>query len=196
MRGDKVVIGPLEIAIIALILLVIFGAKYLPQLGRSAGKGVRIGSEKGKELAAVAQEKAKDVDTKAIARQAGDHVREARELRDVVKGTGDAVKGTSQTSDPAQQPAPQQAVPAAEPAPAPAAAAAAAAAGEAAPDQPEAPSGHDQPAGADAGDDRGDSGAGDAGADSAGSDSGSDSGSSDSGSSDSGGGDSGGGGGD
>jgi sec-independent protein translocase protein TatA len=90
MRGDKVVIGPLELAIIAVILLVIFGARYLPQLGRSAGKGVRIGSEKGKELAAVAQERAKDVDTKAIARQAGDHVREARELRDVVKGESPA----------------------------------------------------------------------------------------------------------
>ena len=179
MRGDKAVIGPLELAIIAVILLVIFGARFLPQLGRSAGKGVRIGTEKGKELASVAQEKAKDVDTKAIARQAGDHVREARDLRDAVKGTGDAFKGTSQTTEPAQQPAAQQAVPPAEPAPAPAAAAAAAAAGEAAPDQPEVPSGHDQPAesGADAGEDRGDSDASDRGA----ADTGADSGSSDSG---------------
>ena len=100
-------IGPLEIAIIVLILLVIFGAKYLPQLGRSAGKGVRIGSEKGKELAAVAQEKAKDVDTKAIARQAGDHVREARELRDVVKGESPA-KPKEKTAE-AAAPAPAEA---------------------------------------------------------------------------------------
>ena len=49
-------IGPLEILIILAIVLVIFGARFLPQLGRSAGKGVRIGTEKGKELASVAQE--------------------------------------------------------------------------------------------------------------------------------------------
>jgi sec-independent protein translocase protein TatA len=103
------VIGPLEIGIILLIVLVIFGAKFLPQLGRSAGKGVRIGTEKGKELAAVAQEKAKDVDTKALARQAGDHVREARELRDVVKGESKpAPTASEQAAEPAaSKPAPE-----------------------------------------------------------------------------------------
>ena len=97
-------IGPLEIVIILAILLIIFGAKYLPQLGRSAGKGVRVGSEKGKELAAVAQEKAKDVDTKAMARQAGDHVREAREFRDVLKGESKPAQTVEQPQPP-QQPA-------------------------------------------------------------------------------------------
>lgn len=34
-------IGPLEIAIVLIILLVIFGPKKLPELGRSAGAGIR-----------------------------------------------------------------------------------------------------------------------------------------------------------
>ncbi|MGH2962129.1 MAG: twin-arginine translocase TatA/TatE family subunit [Solirubrobacterales bacterium] len=34
-------IGPLEIAIVVIIALVIFGPKRLPDLGRSAGKGMR-----------------------------------------------------------------------------------------------------------------------------------------------------------
>ena len=34
-------IGPLEIAIVVIIALVIFGPKRLPELGRFAGKGIR-----------------------------------------------------------------------------------------------------------------------------------------------------------
>lgn len=34
-------IGPLEIAIVLVIVLVIFGPKRLPQLGRSVGRGIR-----------------------------------------------------------------------------------------------------------------------------------------------------------
>ena len=34
-------IGPLEIAIVLIVLLVIFGPKRLPELGRSAGAGFR-----------------------------------------------------------------------------------------------------------------------------------------------------------
>ena len=105
-------IGPLEIAILVLILLVVFGAKFVPQLARSAGKGVRFGRTKGEEIASVATEKAQSIDTKAIARTAGEHVRDAREVRDLVKGedtsaakgTDDAAvaKGADAASEPAE----------------------------------------------------------------------------------------------
>jgi sec-independent protein translocase protein TatA len=34
-------IGPLEIAIVLIVVLVIFGPKRLPELGKSLGKGIR-----------------------------------------------------------------------------------------------------------------------------------------------------------
>jgi sec-independent protein translocase protein TatA len=34
-------VGPLEIGIILVIVLLVFGAKRLPELGRSAGSGIR-----------------------------------------------------------------------------------------------------------------------------------------------------------
>jgi sec-independent protein translocase protein TatA len=34
-------IGPLEIAVVLVIVLIIFGPKRLPELGRSLGKGIR-----------------------------------------------------------------------------------------------------------------------------------------------------------
>jgi sec-independent protein translocase protein TatA len=34
-------VGPLEIAVVLLIVLVVFGPKRLPELGKSMGKGIR-----------------------------------------------------------------------------------------------------------------------------------------------------------
>jgi sec-independent protein translocase protein TatA len=34
-------VGPMELAIIALIVIVIFGAKKLPELGKSMGEGIK-----------------------------------------------------------------------------------------------------------------------------------------------------------
>ena len=98
-------IGPLEIVIIVAILLVIFGAKFLPALGRNAGNAVRIGREKGGEVATKVTSKAEGYDPKQIARTAGEHVRDARELRDELTGKG--------TPDPQPEP------PASEPKPTP-----------------------------------------------------------------------------
>lgn len=104
-------IGPLEIAIIVAILLVVFGAKFLPALARSAGKGVRIGREKGSELATKVTQRAEGYDPAQIARTAGEHVREARELRDTIKGEGEPA--------PANEPQTAETEPESEPAPAP-----------------------------------------------------------------------------
>lgn len=82
-------IGPVEIVILLVILLLVFG-RYLklPQLGRSAGKGVRRGGEKAKELASTASSKAESIDTERLARSAGDGLREVKELREAVTGSG------------------------------------------------------------------------------------------------------------
>jgi len=78
-------IGPLEIAILVVILLVIFGGyKRLPALGRSAGKGARVGGEKAKELAGIAQKKTEGIDSKSIANKAGKGLREAKELKQAI----------------------------------------------------------------------------------------------------------------
>lgn len=80
-------IGVLEIVIILVIILVLFGGyKRLPALGRSAGSGVRKGGEKAKQLAGQVQDKAEGVDTKKIGESVGKGLREAREVRDSVKG--------------------------------------------------------------------------------------------------------------
>ncbi len=104
-------IGPLEIVLIIVIVLLVFRAyKYLPQLGRSSGKAVRLGSEKAKELSDKAGKRAGDkFDPQSMGRKAGEGVREAREFRDSFKG---ALEPGS--SEPAAEPAPEPAKPAAE----------------------------------------------------------------------------------
>jgi TatA/E family protein of Tat protein translocase len=78
-------IGLPEIVIVVVILLILFGGyKRLPALGRSAGKGARVGGEKAKELAGMAQKKTEGIDTKSIASKAGKGVREAKELKQVI----------------------------------------------------------------------------------------------------------------
>lgn len=98
-------IGPLEILIVVAILLVIFGARFLPKLGREAGKGARIGKQKGKELAATVSEKANEIDTREVARTAGEHVREARDLRDTLKGETSSGTAGEKAAEPAAEPA-------------------------------------------------------------------------------------------
>ena len=62
-------IGLPEILIVLLLLLLFFGYKKLPQLGRSAGEGVKTGIGKAKELGAAVGEKAEGkVDPKDIGR--------------------------------------------------------------------------------------------------------------------------------
>ena len=80
-------IGPLEIAILIVILLVIFGGyKRLPALGRSAGKGARVGGQKAKELAGAVSKKTDGIDSKSIANSAGKGIREAKELKEAITG--------------------------------------------------------------------------------------------------------------
>jgi Sec-independent protein translocase protein TatA len=72
--------GILEIVIVAVILFVIFGYRYLPQLGRRAGEGVN-------EVRGSVREMVGDkADPKTLGRSAGKGVRELREFRDAVTG--------------------------------------------------------------------------------------------------------------
>lgn len=73
-------VGILEIAIVAVILFVIFGYRYLPRLGRRAGESVS--AVRGSVREAVGDK----ADPKAIGRAAGKGVRELREFRDAVTG--------------------------------------------------------------------------------------------------------------
>ena len=107
-------IGPLEILIVLVIILLVTGAyKKLPQLGRSAGTNARIGSEKAREFADRNAPKAKElaeqvgtkggevgakvnakvgekVDAKDVGRRAGKGFREVRDMRNSFKGMLDA----------------------------------------------------------------------------------------------------------
>lgn len=95
-------IGLPEIIIILVILLLIFGYKRLPQLGRSAGEGVRTGVGKARELSTTVGDKVDGkVDPSSIGRSAGEGLREAREFRDALTG-----KETPKPAAPATAPAP------------------------------------------------------------------------------------------
>ena len=103
-------IGPLEIAIIVVILLVIFGYRYLPGLGRKAGEGAR-------EVKDTVQEMVGDkADPKNIGRSAGKGLREAREFRDAL--TGKTVAEPEPEPEPAAKATEAPAGERAEPAPA------------------------------------------------------------------------------
>jgi Sec-independent protein translocase protein TatA len=101
-------IGLPEVIILIFIILLVFRAyRYLPQLGRSSGKALRIGGDKAKEYADKAGQKAGDkFDPGAMGRKAGSGVREAREFRD-------SFKGALEPGEKAAEPAPKPAKPAA-----------------------------------------------------------------------------------
>lgn len=80
-------IGLPEILIVLVILLLFFGYKKLPQLGRSAGEGARTGIDKARELSTTVGDKVEGkVDPSKIGRSAGQGLREAREFRDALTG--------------------------------------------------------------------------------------------------------------
>lgn len=80
-------IGLPEILIILVILLLIFGYKKLPQLGRSAGETTRTGIDKARELSTTVGDKVDGkVDPTSLGRSAGKGLREAREFRDALTG--------------------------------------------------------------------------------------------------------------
>jgi TatA/E family protein of Tat protein translocase len=81
------VIGLPEILVLLVIILLVFGYKRLPQLGRSAGQGLRTGVDKAKELGTSVGDKVDGkVDPSDIGRSAGKGLREAREFRDALTG--------------------------------------------------------------------------------------------------------------
>jgi TatA/E family protein of Tat protein translocase len=83
-------IGLPELVVVAVILLVLFGYRYLPRLGRSAGEGLRSGIDKTKGLSSSVGQKVEDkVDPSSIGRSAGRTLREVRDTRDAFTGKDD-----------------------------------------------------------------------------------------------------------
>lgn len=80
-------IGPLEIVIVVLIILLVFGGyRHLPAIGRAAGGALRRGGEGARDLAGRASRRAEKIDTDRVVRTAGEGMREVRELRAAVSG--------------------------------------------------------------------------------------------------------------
>lgn len=57
-------LGPWEIALIVIVLLVFFGAKKIPELARGLGKGIREFKDATKEIKNEIEENAKEIDKK------------------------------------------------------------------------------------------------------------------------------------
>ncbi len=104
-------IGPLEIAIVVVLLLLVFGYRYLPGIGRKAGTGAREVKESVQEMVG---DKA---DPKTLARSAGKGVREAREFRDALTGKTPVEPAPAPAAAPPPAPAPAASEPAADPKP-------------------------------------------------------------------------------
>lgn len=120
-----------------MIVLVVFGYKKLPQLGRSAGKGLRSARESAKELSTTVGDKVGEkasgigektsgkFDPSEIGKSAGKGLREAREFKDALTGKGEfdsttksraAAKPTPPAAETADAPPPAETVSAEEPA--------------------------------------------------------------------------------
>jgi sec-independent protein translocase protein TatA len=81
------VIGLPEIIVLLVIVLLVVGYKRLPQLGRSAGEGLRSGVDHARGLSSKVGDKVDEkVDPSAIGRSAGRSMREVREVRDAFTG--------------------------------------------------------------------------------------------------------------
>jgi TatA/E family protein of Tat protein translocase len=101
------VIGLPEILVLAVLVLIIFGYKRLPQLGRSAGQGLRAGVDKAKELGTSVGDKVDGkVDPSDIGRSAGKGLREAREFRDAITGKETPKPAAKPAEAPAAAPVP------------------------------------------------------------------------------------------
>ena len=94
--------GGWEIVVVVVVLALLFGYKYLPALGRSAGKGTR---ELKESVGGMAAEH--DVTTESLGRKAGAGMREIREFKDTFKAsaTADPPPPANGAAKPAPQPA-------------------------------------------------------------------------------------------
>lgn len=93
-------IGPLEIAIVAVLILLFIGYRKLPELGRSAGSGLR----KVKETASEKVGSGDEIST-SLGRSAGRGMRDIRELRESLstKPRESEERRTSSAREPEQQ---------------------------------------------------------------------------------------------
>jgi len=113
------VFGGPEILILVLIIALVVGYRYLPRLGRSAGKGLRSAGKGAQELSSAAGEKfdqkvASAIDPAEIGRTAGRGVREARELKHAITNLPDGEGERSakpEPTEPSQRPAREQTPP-------------------------------------------------------------------------------------